>query len=207
LYKLSPYVLRDNNGFIFENLYQLSKLYPYVEAQKEIKSNKLIWEHPIEIHIKDGYITKELWAWRSKGFQNPYPVRYPNGFKNKHLVECSLWKQPAPNGNNIPIEHTINDKIGLYNIPEGWVALDYISARKYLYCQMYCILAKQQPAYHQLKALYNSGVSMQICEIDVRPGIITREYLEQEINNKDAPFGHGFVLCCLLTNNEDLFYM
>jgi hypothetical protein len=208
LSKLSPYTLRDSNGHIFENIWQFSKLYPALDAQQEIKSGTFIWDHPSEKHIENGSITKAFWFWRSKGYINFYPVRYPNGYKGKHLVKCALWKQPAPNGKNIPDSHILTQgETGLKNIPEEWVALDYINSRKYLYCQMYCLLVRQQPAYKKLKALYDSGVSMQICEIDVRPGIITREFLEEEINRKDVPFGHGFVLACMLTGNEDLFFM
>lgn len=165
LYEISPYILSDQ-GIIFENHYQYCKLYRKVYAQREVKSGKLIWEHPEEIHInEEGKVTSEYWTWRTKGFNNPYPVRYPNGFHGRTECVASLY----------------------YN-GSGWEFLSYVEARKKIYCKTYERLVKRTNAYKQLKNLYDSGISLQINEIDVRPLLLTEDVLHREINNTTQPF-------------------
>lgn len=51
----------------------------------------------------------------------------------------------------------------------------------------------------KIKELHDAGQGLQICEMDVRPGVITKEVLIRELNNPNQPFGHGYVLAtCLL---------
>jgi hypothetical protein len=177
LYQISPYVLKDNDGHILENIYQGSKVYEKVDEQREIKSGKLIWEHPSEIHVKDGNLTPEFWNWNNK-----HAVRYPNGFYGRHICLFSLWYE---NGQ--------------------WMKLSYIQSRKKIYCSVYCELVQQTDAYKKLKQLYNNGINLQICEIDVRPCLLSREVLEREINNTKEPFGHGYVLATCLMECTDIF--
>lgn len=182
LYQITPYYLKDNDGHIFENLWQYSKIYKNIEAQHEIKAGKLIWSHPAEIHIKDNKLTNEFWEWRKKGWNNPYPVRFPNGFYGRHKCVCALWY----NGQN-------------------WLNLDYISARKKIYCKVYAQLVQSTKAYEMLKQLYDKGQSLQICEMDVRPGLITEDILRKELNNPKEPFGHGYVLATCLMGLTPIF--
>lgn len=182
LYELAPYHLKDAEGHLFENIYQFSKLYSSVDPQHEIKAGKLIWSHPSEVHVRNNQLTPEFWEWRKKGWNNSYPVRYPNGFYGRHQCICSLW---CENG--------------------VWTMLSYIAARKKIYCQVYSKLVKETTAYAQLKTLHDSGIGLQICEMDVRPGLITEEVLKHELNNPKAPFGHGYVLATCLLGLEHLF--
>lgn len=176
LYELTPYYLKDSEGHIFENIWQGSKCYQSVDAQHEVKANKVIWSHPAETHIIDGKITPQFWAWRAKLWNNPYAVRYPNGYYGRHKCLCALWYD--------------NGK---------WETLQYVPARKKIYCKVYCTLVQNTTAYKMLKELHDKGHSLQICEMDVRPGLITEDVLRTELNNDKQPFGHGYVLsACLL---------
>jgi hypothetical protein len=182
LYQISPYCLKDSEGHIFENIWQFSKLYDAVDAQHEIKSNRIIWSHPAERHIINGNLTPEFWAWRKKGWNNPDPVRYPNGFHGRHKCICALWYD--------------NGK---------WESLSYIPARKKIYCKIYSVLVQSTEAFQQLKALYDSGQSLQICEIDVRPGLLSEDVLRRELNNDKQPFGHGYVLSVCIMGLTHIF--
>lgn len=174
LYELSPYNLKSVEGYIFENIWQGCKIYQQVIAQKEIKIGKVIWEHPSETHIINNVIQPQYWQWRQKLLNNKFAVRYPNGFYGRHNVVCSVWKE--------------DEKVVYY---------DYITARKKIYCKIYEQLVYKTEAYHQLKQLYQTH-SLQICEIDVRPGLLTEEILREELNNPAQCFGHGYVLAACL---------
>lgn len=181
LYELVPYCLRDSEGHIHENIWQFSKVYPAVAAQHEIKAGKVIWSHPAEVHVKDGAITDAYLKWRQKGYDNPYAVRYPNGFHGRNKCIGALW------------------------FDGEWKILDYVTARKKIYCPTYVALARLTPAYQKLKAMVDAGHSLQICEMDVRPGVVTEEVLRHELNNTVKPFGHGYVLAAMLLGCEHIF--
>lgn len=182
LYQLTPYYLRDKEGHIFENIWQGSKVYETVTQQEEIKAGKLIWSHPTETHVVNGQILPAYWAWRYKLYNNKYAVRYPNGYYGRHKCLGALW-----------------------NVDDKWQLLPYIAARKKIYCKVYAELVQQTEAFAMLKKLHEQGVNLQLCEMDVRPGIVTREVLRNELYNDKQPFGHGYVLAACLMNATDLF--
>ena len=182
LYQLTPYYLHDENGCIFENIWQGSKLYEFVATQADIKANKVIWHHPTETHVVNGQVQPAYWEWRRKLYNNPYAVRYPNGYYGRHKCLGALWQT---NG--------------------VWKLLPYIPARKKIYCSVYASLVQQTTAYKMLKELHDQGVNLQLCEMDVRPGLITREVLQTELHNPNQPFGHGYVLAACLLQATDLF--
>lgn len=182
LYQLTPYYLKDSEGHIMENIWQGSKVYQTVEPQYEVKAGKLIWQHVGENHVIDGNLQQAFWIWRKKLWENPYPVRYPNGYYGRHKCLCSLWFDGTK-----------------------WETLDYISARKKIYCKIYAELVQNTDAYKILKNLYDKGQSLQICEMDVRPSLITEEILRQELNNPKESFGHGYVLAACLMGLTQIF--
>jgi hypothetical protein len=182
LSQISPYVLADTAGHLMENIWQGSKVYPRVDAQNEVKAGKQIWLHPSETHLIDGTLTPAFWEWRKKLWENPYPVRYPNGYKGKAKAVCSLWFEGGE-----------------------WRTYDYLTARKVIYCRVYAALVQQTEAFQKLKALYDGGHSIQICEIDVRPGEVTRETLERELVNPAKSFGHGYVLSACIMGLTSIF--
>lgn len=194
---LSPYILRNEQGQLLENVWQFSKLYANVTAQQIPLSrwnpNLIIWKHDAETHVdKDGNPTNAYWQWRKKGMNHDYAVRYPNGYHGRHRCVCSLF------GNK-----------------EHFERLDYIEARKQIYCAEYIRLAPKTPHFKQLLALLKQGVNLQILEVDgpdptltyppynqlsmETPGLIINEtVIRMLVNDARKPFGHGYVIASLL---------
>lgn len=153
---------------------------------------KIIWEHSGERHCRDGTILPDYWAWREKGFKNDYAVRYPNGFKGRSECLFSLWPRTD--------EPMIYDR------------LDYITARKKIYCGEYIRLAPRTPHFKKLKDLLESGQSLLIVEVDGPdptfyglecPGLLINETtIKMLINDPRKPFGHGYVIAALLLGGE-----
>lgn len=188
--EISPYCLKDEHNVIFENLYQGSKVYAHIEPQHEVKningSPTVIWSSGPQDHVVDGHVRPSYWEWRQKLMKNPYAVRYPAGMHDRHKCLYALhWNHNQ----------------------QSWDTLDYISSRKKIYCQNYERLVKTTTAYKQLKELYDSGVALQICEMDVRDSMwCTRDSIRHELYNTHAPFGHGLCLATCLMGYEELFY-
>lgn len=90
-------MLRNEKGQLLENVWQFSKIYASVSAQKIPLSSRyypstIIWEHPAEKHLDDnGEPNDAYWDWRAKGMDNPYPVRYPNGFQGRKECVCCIY--------------------------------------------------------------------------------------------------------------------
>jgi hypothetical protein len=199
---LSPYVLRNEKGQLLENIWQFSKIYPKVTKQKiplsRFHPNNIIWEHPEEVHMDpfSGEPTPTYWAWREKGENNRYAVRYPNGFHGRTSCICSLWPHKSP------------EKLG------------YIEARKKIYCGEYIRLAPQTESFKKLRALLSQGVNLQLIEVDgpdpsltyppyneistEYPGMLMCEKtIRMLIDDPRKPFGHGFVIAALLLNGSE----
>jgi hypothetical protein len=197
---LGPYVLADNGGRFMENLYQYSKIYKTIPATVERYSRydpTVIWKHPAETHIDaDGNITPSYWKWRTKGFNNPYPVRYPVGFK--HRNEC----------------------VGSIISKDDTTLLDYITARKRIYWSLYRRMVKKQPQFAELKKRLADGENLLIIEVDgphqesmdyyrdkyaVNGDFIvdhtvlaTKKNLQLLLDDPKHPFGHGYCLAAAL---------
>src|SRR5690349_14496747 len=82
---LGPYVLKDDQGRIMENIWQYQKIYKQVPKSIQKFSRydpTVIWNHPAEIHAIESVdgsweLTDDYWSWREKGFNCQYAVRYP----------------------------------------------------------------------------------------------------------------------------------
>lgn len=179
LYELSPYYLKDEHGYLFENLYQGSKIYKQVTQQHQVIAGKLIWAHPTEIHVDDaGNILPAYEAWRQKMFANRYAVRYPNGYKGK--AAC----------------------LGLLTPIAGqWQQLSYIEGRRQFYVPQYARLVQQTSAFQTLKRLFDTGANFQIADIDVpnvAGGFIpTPGLFNQYLGDPTISFGHVWTLAML----------
>lgn len=198
--ELSPYVLTNERGEKLENIWQFSKVYARVGAQKIHLSNKhpnsrIIWEHPEEQHIdeENNELLPAYWAWREKGICNPYAVRYPNGFEGRHMCLYSYWEGEK---------------------------LNYIQARKKIYCGEYARLAPPTAAFQDLyRALHEEDENLLLIEVDgpdptltyppydqislKDPCMIMNEHnIRLLVNDERKPFGHGFVLAALLLDGE-----
>lgn len=222
--ELSPFVLKDAEGRIFENIWQFSKIYPMVPAQKQPKSG---WKWPTESHVDknnaeklsrsvDKYeeindlIQEEYWIWRSKGMEFPEPIRFPVGFANRHECLSAIFPDSY--------EQICNQYYPMQ-------ALGYIESRKKIYCPLYIQLTKETDDFKKLKEMLEDGYNLQILDIDVAQpncgiemtkGIYgedrvgSLEVNEQNIkfllNNPEVPFGHGYVLGTFLLGKESWLY-
>lgn len=196
---LSPFVLKNEQGQLLENVWQFSKLYPRVTSQHSLikGTNTVIWSHPAEVHIdtETGEPNDAYWAWREKGMNNPLAVRYPNGYYGRTACIGAIW--PGESGR-----------------------LDYIQARKKIYCAEYARLAPRTPAFKALRALLEKGENLQIVEVDgpdptlkyppydqispAEPGMLMNETnIRLLVNDTNKPFGHGFVIAALLLGGEE----
>ena len=195
---LSPFVLRNEQGQLLENVWQFSKLYKRVYAQKQLLYKKtpatspLLWEHAAETHVDSstGEPNEAYWAWRSKGMNNTFAVRYPNGFHGRKECVCALWEGKR---------------------------LDYIEARKQIYLGEYLRLAPKVPVFQQLCRMVNEeGTNVQLIEVDgpdptlnywpYEKGkssmLMDEKKLEFLLNDKNRPFGHGFVLALMILTQK-----
>lgn len=201
---LSPYVLKDENGQLLENIWQFSKVYPSVQRQNQAVSrwmpDKINWVYPDEVHVQNNEVLPAYWNWRKLGMKNQYAVRYPNGFHGRRQCVFSLW----PSADD----------------PNTYERLDYIQARKRIYCGEYARLAPLTPHFKKLSDMLKRGENIQIVEVDgpdpslsyppydqissSNPGLlITEETIRLLINDRNKPFGHGFVIAALLLGGQD----
>jgi hypothetical protein len=208
---LGPYCLKNNEGHLMENIWQFAKVFG-----TELKSNKeyhwahrckkyagvVIWEYDGGIHINDdGELTDEYWLWRKKGMECQYPIRYPNGYKNKRNT---LF--------------TVKNKDNLKH-------LNYIDARKKIYLPVYCDLVKKHPKFAELKSMLKTN-NLLIIDIDgphyesikyykekynVSDDFITENHtincdtnnMKILLNDSKHSFGHGYCLALALLDKEN----
>lgn len=213
---LSPYVLTVErefmdgtvNNILIENHWQFSKLYPKVYDVKlpvsRYRPDDIVWEWNEETHVTtpNNKPNDNYWVWRQVGMLNDRAVRYPNGYHHKNEALCSIFQE---NENS-----------------ETYRKLNYIEARKKIYCQDYidCLIKNKVREFEKLKDLLSEGQNIQIIEVDgpnptltyppydqitiENPGMImNEENIKLLLNDTRASFGHGFVIAALLLNGEE----
>ncbi len=185
---LCPYYLKTDGqekqanpgGIIFENFYQGSKVYNtvrpievYPSRYQQGDPKYLWWKYTKTVKLTNPFNLEAYLEWRDSLWSCPNPIRYPNGFANKHDASFSLIIDSEGN-------HT---------------QLDYIAARKELYVKEYIRLIKQTSQYTTLLNMLKAGKNIMICEVDVPDNITTMtiELLEQLMNERKS-FGHGLCL-------------
>lgn len=208
-FKLSPYYLKVEGKYIFENWYQFSKIYKSVPKSIQYYSqydNTVIWSHPAEVHIdNDNKITEKYWKWRNKGFNSKNAIRYPVGksFSKKCVG-------------------TIKGDEKKYEV------LDYISSRKQIYVNKYIELAKSEELFTELMERLNNGENFVILDIDgpheesinyykdeydvdipiidnsIEISIDNMKYINLLLNDPKHPFGHAYCLGVALLKLENM---
>lgn len=206
-WELSPYYLKDANGYILENKWQFSKVYEMVPKSIQTYSSSdktVIWNHPEETHIVKGKLTQKYWNWRKKGMSNKYSVMYPVGYNNRKKYLYSLKE------NN---DGTFSDK------------LDYIQARKEIYIPEFCNLVRKQKKFSELKTRLEKGENLLIVEVngphqESLPYYIGRYNVNKDffingtvdvtednmkilLNDQRHNFGHGYCLGMALLNKHE----
>jgi hypothetical protein len=185
-YEVTQYYLKDENGYIFENRYQSTKLYRHVYYQKQVYNGIVTWTHPEEDHVKGREILPAYWKWREKLSLNPYPVRYPNGFHHRHECVCALKENEVDANGEVIYQR-----------------LEYIESRKKIYCEEYARNVMQTDAFKKLQRLIKRGQSLQLVDVDVPnlpQGIdVSEDSYKKYLHDTSLAFGHAWTLgCCLL---------
>jgi len=220
---LGPYVLKDENGMIMENVWQFSKVYKIVPENVERFSRwnqRVIWKWPAEEHAsikeilslpnrkiktqKTYNIHDAYFKWRKAGMACKDAIRYPVGFKHRH--ECIFALATNEDG-------TVNNK-----------PLNYIESRKVIYMPLYQRLVKKEYQFERLKKRLLNGENLLIIEVDgphqesmkyykdkygIESNFIekntilaTKENLQIMLNDDKHPFGHGYCLAAALLDLE-----
>lgn len=148
---IGPYLLKDEKGRIMENIWQSSKLYPWVPASKQTYSrwdSRIIWEHPQETHIDaQSKPNSKYWAWREKLGNNSEAVRYPV--------------------NNTPHRKLCMGAIKDSDVAAGeYRLLNLVDARREIYLYEYARLVKKEPQFVELQEKLSRGEKLLIIEID-----------------------------------------
>lgn len=240
--ELSPYRLSDARGRTIENLWQFSKVYASVRKSIQYKgfTRNVIWNWPAEVHYADeikptisnidiNKLNSRYWEWRRVGFNNDYAVRYPNTYAGRHEPICAIWptqglwvedkyfsltKAKARLSERPDIQLTEPDMNGLFT----YDVLDYVNARKRIYCGLYAELAKAHPKFLNLKRELARGNKLIISEVDgpsyddhwpynqvVDNSIpFTYDICKHLINDTSHPFGHGYTIAALLMGWDDI---
>lgn len=200
---LGPYVLKDGQGRILENIWQGSKVYekvPYSCQRYSRWDQTIIWEWPEEQHLlrineNEFEILPAYFNWREKLMNNPYPVRYPVGYHHRRKVLLSL-----EDGSHEP--------------------LDYITARKRIYYPLYVRLVKGEKQFEELRERMRKGENLLIIDVDgphqeslsyykekyniedsfieKKTLLATKENLTIMLNDEKYSFGHGYCLAAAL---------
>ena len=136
---------------------------------------------------------------------NQDAVRYPVGFKYRHLCLCSF--EETDDGSFNPT-----------------VPLDYVQSRKKIYVKEYCRLVKKHKIFKMLQDKLKSGVNLLIVEVDgphqesmnyyrneygVQDDfiqndtiLINEENIKLMLNDTKHAFGHGYCLSMALLDKE-----
>lgn len=224
---IGPYELRDEQGRIFENIWQFSKCYTKTRAVQETypvgRHGSVVWEYPVKDHIvkkeSDGvpiyYLTSDYVDWRKRGLYIDKPIRYPNSKQGAKECTCAFAElQPI-----LPTDtfQQVIDKLGS--------PLNYINSRKQIYVKEYIRLLRAHPKYQELLQLLRT-TNLLIVEVDtchqeslgyykekynVSDDFIqdhtmkaTKDNLSIMLNDDRHPFGHGYCMAIALQDFDDI---
>jgi hypothetical protein len=210
---LSPYMLKDPQDRIVENVWQASKVYeevPEVACKASRYEDRIIWSHGREVHAvwdaeSNFYrVTKQYLAWRRKLMNCQDAVRYPVGYGDRHKCVFAMGEKPDGSIDTTP--------------------LTYIEARKRIYVPVYVEAVRRCPTFAKLKARVEAGENLLIIEVDgpheedlahyiqeydvpnnfiVRGTLLgTSENLSMMLNDPKHPYGHGYCLAAALLDME-----
>jgi hypothetical protein len=202
--ELGPYCLKTEDGCIFENYYQFSRLYLSID-KCDVPYSRYVsgvgYQYAGGDHVVDGKITPEYWKWRTTGMHWKSPVRYPCGFRNKNKGLCSLLKT----------DHGIK-------------ILGYVTSRKEIYLPLYSQLVRQQQQFTSLQQRVHNGENLLIIEVDGphqeslpyymetyhiddsfivnNTMLVNKENIQIMLNDTMYPFGHGYCLAMSLLDKQ-----
>jgi hypothetical protein len=120
-----------------------------------------------------GEPTEEYFDWANKGWNNPYPVRYPMGKGVKPLY--SYWDGKT---------------------------YTYVEARKLVYVPLYARAVVKTKGYEILQRMYDEGKNLYLQDYDAYDHKKLGLTLTDVLNKADKKMGHAFVLMMLLTRDD-----
>lgn len=209
---LGPYVLKNEQGQIMENIWQFSKIYAQVPETTQRYSRwdkRITWQHGSETHYANSQLTDAYWAWRKKGYNAKDAIRYPVG--KKHAKTCIGAIYSLQNDNTEPFE--------------DYKLLNYVQARIQIYAPIYCNLVKKHAMFAALKKRLEGGENLLIIEVDgphqesldyyktkytnvddsfIEHGtmLVTREHIQIMLHDTKHAFGHGYCLAMALLEKD-----
>jgi hypothetical protein len=188
---LSPDILKDTKGHLVANLCHFSQIKEKIQPFTRQDTHN--W--PVKKHINYKTLSPEYLFWRHNGFKNIHPYK---STASGHMKKC-VWN--------------LN---GLYQEMDKknyqFIELDYISARKVIYCGIYRELLRTHPEFIDLKDRMEKGENLLLTEINC-PGfeqtgydtvLITEKVCQNLILETKYPFGYGIVISALLAGFEDI---
>lgn len=207
---LGPYVLKNDEGMIMENIWQFGKIYRRVPKSVQPYSqydDTIVWNWPEEQHVDDkDNILPAYWNWRQEGMMCKYAIRYPVG--KGHASKCLGYL------------HYDKDEQGDVSMK----LLDYIQARKEVYFKVYVDLVKRERKFKQLQERLSKGENLLIIEVDgpIQASMqyyketygVPDNWIEKDtilvnednmrilLNDPKHPFGHGYCLAMALLNYD-----
>ena len=95
--RLSPYIMRDADGALMENIWQFSKVYDVVSPQRQTvhrwtKEQGWVWPSQVHYSKSTGVLSPAWWKWHDVGTHFHHAVRYPNGFAGR--ARCQFVLSP-----------------------------------------------------------------------------------------------------------------
>jgi hypothetical protein len=151
---LNTYNIVDKEFRIFENLWQFSKLYPYVPKMEIVKNENIIWKQDYERHMSKKNIHNKHYTWKIRGYENKYPIKYPVGFKNRNSYKCFYFiKGILPNKNIISKNLCEYEMCGPYSD---------LMARSIFYIPMYKKLIRKTKIYNMILKNLRNGKNVSI---------------------------------------------
>ncbi|SIP86176.1 Hypothetical protein PACV_464 [Pacmanvirus A23] len=124
-------------------------------------------------YTENGEPTDEYYKWAVSGWDNPKAVRFPMGRAARPLY--SIWDGEK---------------------------LDYISARKKIYCPLYADAVQKTPAWEELVTTFENcclqDIKLYIRDFDGYDNYKLKLTYKDILNNPNKKMGHAFVLAMLL---------
>lgn len=121
---------------------------------------------------KDSNPTEKYFDWAKEGWEKTYADRYPMGKGMKPLY--SWWDGQK---------------------------LDYIAARKKIYCPLYAKAVEGTAAFKKLQEEYNKG-DLYLWDFDGYDHLLLGMSYKDVLNCPDRKMGHAFVLAMMLERNR-----
>jgi len=216
-HSLSPYKLADLKGRLMENLWQFAKIYPkvYKQTQKD-------WSWEEEEHFVDDQPTPAYWEWRQAGMEHDKPIRYPNGFAHKHECITVLWPKSGKLSDICNPEAPMDRLSYIDARKRVYCKLYSMMAKKNPEFEKLQNMLKKGTKLqildvdgpdvtkatnrktHTVKEPYDKiptgayGTTSGVGSIE-----ITEENVKLLMADTEQPFGHGYVLACLLLEHPE----